>query len=94
MTPKAATTATHLVESESRPRPQSRPYTQAMSAAILTALISRNPTLMSIGRPYAFSFSGSPKMPVGRTKRTRMRIVNATASRMGVEMYPIVRASP
>jgi hypothetical protein len=35
---------------------------------------------------YAFSLSGSPKMPVGRTSSTMMRIVKATASRMGVEM--------
>ena len=43
--------------------------------------------------PYAFSPEGSPKMPVGRTRSTRIRIEKATASRIGVEIYPMVNAS-
>jgi hypothetical protein len=39
-----------------------------------------------LGPDYAFSRSGSPKIPVGRINRTTIRMVKAIASRIGVEM--------
>ena len=82
--PKAAIMPTILTHSGLRPNTHNTPYTQAKTARILT--IDSNSEAMSMVAPYAFSPAGSPKMPVGRTSSTRIRIEKATASRIGVEM--------
>ena len=84
MIPQAAMMPTILAHSGLRPSTHRTPYTQAKTARILTTDSSSE--AISMVAPYAFSPAGSPKMPVGRTRSTRIRIEKATASRIGVEM--------
>ena len=85
MTPKARTTVSAFCQSGLRSKPPEQAVDPGDQGGHLhDRRETGNPS--SMAAPYAFSPAGSPKMPVGFTSSTMMRMVKATASRIGVEM--------